>query len=205
MDKPNLRQIMHPAETVFESFVRPAPLPESALVCYSYDSETFEFVGITWGDESPREPGEVLWPAHTVQISPPNSLPLGQAWVWKETNWVIEEDHRGTVLFDSTGVRHIVDGLGPIPEGLTLEDPRVLLESMDFFIKKYAFRAAMDKAGYHDNYIESRVTEHTIRFWWEETRELNWLEENTQVFLNILGIDSSKIEAIWQAAKDYRA
>lgn len=60
---------------------------------YNYSRETFEFLGISTADESPREPGVFHIPAFATNIKPP-SVSENQAAVFNKENWIIKDDYR---------------------------------------------------------------------------------------------------------------
>lgn len=224
MAKMNLRKIMY-APAIPER----EPLTPEQLVCYSYHPETFGFLAATQGDESPREPGVILWPAHTT-TTPPLEHKEGYVPCWFGDHWEYKEDHRGEVWYTPNNEQVIIGGLGTIPPELVREDVTDLLESwdnqaiaermaaeqkathqrwldsldpMDFPVPKYIFRIAMANAGYGDEFIADRIKGTESRFWYEETNNLNWMTEKTQLFLQTLELKESRLLAVWDVAKNY--
>lgn len=97
---------------------------------YQAHPETFEFLYETAAAESPLEPGIFLIPAGAYEDPPPPAKD-GCAIVRTATGWEYVEDHRMDVLYDANGVEHDFEsvsskynGLGPIPEWLSVEPPQ---------------------------------------------------------------------------------
>ncbi len=208
-----------------------APLSQEALKCYATDLVTGEYKGITYADESPREPGVILVPAGAIFSPPPHNLLPGLVWCWDGTMWVEIEDHRGEVWFDIEGGRHEILSIGWIDPKWTQTDvadqlaymneemaiaeaiaerKRLAAEAeanrdpMDFIVANHALRAVMSRAGFADDYIDGRVSQHEIRFWWRTNPSLYWFDDMTQAVLRQCSeISSNRWKELFRAAKDY--
>lgn len=55
---------------------------------YSYDPHTREYTGPSIADDNPEEPGEVLAPAFSTDVVPPNA-PSGFAAFWRDDHWEV--------------------------------------------------------------------------------------------------------------------
>lgn len=81
------------------------------------------YVGLAIADASPLEPGVWLIPALCVEQEPP-SAPEGQAARWDGLNWKLIDCYRGLTAYNTTTREPLViDRVGPLPAGYTLEAP----------------------------------------------------------------------------------
>lgn len=90
---------------------------------YNYHPGTGEFTGTTLADESPREPGVFLLPAHATRVAPP--IPSdGHVMVFAGGQWGEVLDCRGQTWWDDTGKPVTIGFLGdPIERGLSPSAP----------------------------------------------------------------------------------
>lgn len=81
------------------------------------------YVGQAFAEASPLEPGVWLIPACCVEQEPPTT-PEGQAALWDGQAWQLIDCNRGLTAY-STATREpvVIDRLGPLPTGYTLEPP----------------------------------------------------------------------------------
>lgn len=97
---------------------------EAPVVC-NVSPSTGEFIGIGLADPSPLEPGVWLIPAHSYQVSPPETdagfaaVAMLNGAMWKQI-----PDHRGTTVYSTeTGETQVWDALGDLPHTVTLQAP----------------------------------------------------------------------------------
>jgi len=92
---------------------------------FDYDCVTGEYIPTgkpVYATKSPRD-GEWLTPAWATMKRPPDAIP-GYAMCFRGGDWVQIEDHRGEVAYKKADAGQVViDGLGHIPEELTLLEP----------------------------------------------------------------------------------
>ena len=91
---------------------------------YNYDPETGEYMGVGQADESPREPGAYLIPAHATEKEPPAGK-TDHARVFRDDAWVLIEDHRGETRYDTDGNAVEIKAIGPVDPALTQEPPAI--------------------------------------------------------------------------------
>lgn len=89
------------------------------LTVYDYDPQTGEFAG------------SFIWkclkgtglPAHATTLEPPK-FGYGKNVRFKNGGWEVVDDHRGKVMHSTTTLESfVIDKIGAIPDGFTLEDP----------------------------------------------------------------------------------
>ena len=86
---------------------------------YNYNPDTGEYLGPETAHESPLEPGVYLLPAHSTETAPPEAGEH-QAAVYRNGAWLLTDDHRGEVWYDTaTQERHEIKTLGIVPETWT--------------------------------------------------------------------------------------
>jgi hypothetical protein len=98
------------------------------MVIYHYD-RSGEFLMAGEAKPSPADgtnpdgsPKAWLIPMNATSIQPPK-LGLGEAALFDEEkkSWYVMEDHRGKAVWSTTDMRaHLMEVLGPVPEGYTL-------------------------------------------------------------------------------------
>jgi hypothetical protein len=90
---------------------------------YLYDPITREFLREEGALASPLEPGVFPLPANMTRTPPPAAMPQKRA-VWNGKDWVMVEDHRGTIVYNKTTLEvSIMSSLGPIPASVTSVAP----------------------------------------------------------------------------------
>ena len=90
---------------------------------HSYHPRTGEYLGEIDAPENPRAPGQYLAPAFCATDNPPE-IPEGSAAVWRDGQWVILADNRGTEYWLPDGSRHVIEDLGEsVPAGALLVAP----------------------------------------------------------------------------------
>ena len=90
---------------------------------YNYNPDTGEYLGLETAHESPMEPGVYLLPAHSTETAPPEAGEH-QAAVYRNGAWLLTDDHRGEVWYDTaTQERHEIKNLGVVPETWTQSEP----------------------------------------------------------------------------------
>ncbi len=94
---------------------------------YNYHSNTKEFIGESYAQLDPLETelqnkNIYLTPKYATTENPP-IVKVEEVAVF-ENGWVIKEDHRGKTVFDTaTAEPMVIDQIGPMPVGFTLEIP----------------------------------------------------------------------------------
>jgi hypothetical protein len=76
---------------------------------YTYDPETLELTGTYAAQESPNEPGAYIIPTHSTGLKPPKAVE-GFAIIFKDRNWTLTADTRGT-WYDEELLPHEVTSL----------------------------------------------------------------------------------------------
>ena len=115
------------------------------LTRYVYDARNGSYVGIMQAHPDPMNPGEWLEPAFTTAIAPPDA-PAGEAPVFVNGGWVLEQDARGQIWFK--GVEPVlVDFLGdPTGQELT-KDPVLPPAPPPSSCSKLGLKRAFDERG----------------------------------------------------------
>ncbi|MCK1791629.1 phage tail protein [Pseudomonas violetae] len=81
------------------------------------------YVGETVADASPLEPGVWLIPARCVEAKPP-VIPERKAALWDGERWQLIDSYQGLTAYNTqTRASIVVDRLGALPAGYTLEVP----------------------------------------------------------------------------------
>lgn len=95
---------------------------------YNYHSTTKEFLRESFAQLDPLE-SELqnkdiyLIPKYATTEEPPITK-VEEVTVFENESWSIEEDHRGKTMFDTTTAESmVIDQIGPMPDGFTLEAP----------------------------------------------------------------------------------
>lgn len=90
---------------------------------YNYNPVTKELVSITDARKSPLEEGVYLVPANATTVEPPETE-KGTVPVWNGETWILVEDNRGTVVYNTeTKEPSPVGYLGKIAAGYTAKVP----------------------------------------------------------------------------------
>ena len=94
----------------------------NAPLIYLAAPTTSEFIGTSFADPDPLNPGSWLLPAHAYLEAPP-ATPAGSVAVRRDDGWELTTDYRGTVFSTANGepTQHVQ--LGALPDGFTV-DPR---------------------------------------------------------------------------------
>ena len=98
------------------------------MIIYHYDRITKEFLGSSEARLDPKETeiqGKEVYliPTYTTIIEP-LTLDIDEVAVFESDNWVAKEDHRGKTVFDiATAEDMVINQIGPMPDGFTLEIP----------------------------------------------------------------------------------
>ncbi len=98
------------------------------MIVYHYDRVTKEFSGPSEARLDPKETkmqGKEVYliPTYTTIIEP-LTLDIDEVAVFESDNWVAKEDHRGKTVFDITTTEPmVINQIGPMPDGFTLEIP----------------------------------------------------------------------------------
>jgi hypothetical protein len=90
---------------------------------YHYSPITGENTGSSAADRSPLEEGVWLLPANATFAEPPEAPPGHRAVFSESEGWELREDLRGTIVWFADGTSKIVDQLGPLPAGASIEPP----------------------------------------------------------------------------------
>lgn len=87
--------------------------------CYYYDPNIGEYTG--WSDEYINI--GVSMPGHSTDIDPGDEV-AGQVAVFKNGAWGQEEDHRGEIVYSTTGgMPFTINYIGPVRDGYTTTMP----------------------------------------------------------------------------------
>ena len=82
------------------------------------------YVGPVEAEESPMEPGVYLIPGGCVQMPPPTDIPPFKAACWNGSCWQLLDYFDGLIVYNtSTGEPLTLTGVGPIPNGYTVQRP----------------------------------------------------------------------------------
>ena len=92
------------------------------MIAYIYDEITKEFLYEVQVEESPLEQGVILMPPNAT-LEPLNENKENYAQIFNGTNWVYVEDYRGQTVWKSYSENMVIEELGAIPEGWSLEQP----------------------------------------------------------------------------------
>lgn len=93
------------------------------IYLYHYDDTGINTGVVTVARMSPKEPDVPLIPRNTTTKKPP-SAGAGQAAVFADGAWALQEDHRGeTVYSTDDGSEFKIQEIGPVPAGYT-DQPR---------------------------------------------------------------------------------
>ena len=139
---------------------------------YHYDKQTRAYVGEDLADPNPLEEGEFLIPACATPIKPPE-VETDQVAVFLDGGgWTIKSDHRGKKYWLSDGTLAVMNEIGPLPNGATLEEPmasrvqkveiarRMLYrEKVDPLINEALIKKAMADDYMHDQLMTEAVEE----------------------------------------------
>lgn len=82
---------------------------------YHYDGETGEYLDASEARVDPID-GNPLVPAHATTDDPPTAG-SNQAAVYRNGNWSLVADYRGTIYWTPGGEKHEIDALGVTPPG----------------------------------------------------------------------------------------
>lgn len=81
------------------------------------------YIGEAVADASPLEPGVWLIPAHCVEVKPP-VIPERKAALWDGERWQLIDSYQGLTAYNTqTRAPIVVDRLGSLPAGYTMEVP----------------------------------------------------------------------------------
>ena len=90
---------------------------------YHYNQNTGELTGQTNARPDPLEPGRWLIPKHATTIAPP-TIGENEVAVFASGAWTLQPDYRTTPVWDTATAEPVqMDGIGPLPDGLTLIEP----------------------------------------------------------------------------------
>jgi hypothetical protein len=107
---------------------------------YKYKNDTKELLGYI---EAYLDELETIAQGKEVYVMPPNTTEVepfqpreGYAVVFNEDKWEEVEDNRGLKVYNKKGEEYIIEELGAIPSGYSLEKPVTLKESKDEKLKE---------------------------------------------------------------------
>lgn len=92
------------------------------MIAYIYDEITKEFLYEVQVEESPLEQGVILMPPNAT-LEPLNENKENYTQIFDGTKWVYIEDYRGQTIWKSYSENMVIEELGAIPEGWSLEQP----------------------------------------------------------------------------------
>lgn len=135
---------------------------------YKYDNKTKEYIGTIPAMLDPLESklqkkDIYLLPANATFTAPPE-LKKGKTYVWDNEKWKEIEDHRGETYWmpgNSVGTPgHVMNELGPLPDGATITAPEWTLPELKEFKKAEvnAWTAAKITGGFTSEATGETVT-----------------------------------------------
>jgi hypothetical protein len=90
---------------------------------YHYHPLTAEYLGQGKADPDPLVKGNWLIPAHAVTDAPPTPG-KNQAVLYQNGSWILVEDHRGQVVWDTRDrTETVISSPGPMPDNCTTVPP----------------------------------------------------------------------------------
>jgi hypothetical protein len=92
------------------------------MIAYIYDENTKEFLYEVQVEESPLEAGVILMPPNAT-LEPIGEDKENFAQIFNGSAWEYVEDYRGKTVWKSYKENMIIEELGAIPEGYSLEQP----------------------------------------------------------------------------------
>lgn len=93
------------------------------MIAYIYDENTKEFLYKVQVEESPLEAGVILMPPNATLVEI-NETKENYAQIFNGYEWEYIEDYRGKIVWKSYSESMEIEGLGAIPEGYSLEQPK---------------------------------------------------------------------------------
>lgn len=97
------------------------------ILCYYYDHVTGEYLGLS--DE--YVPVGVSLPGDCTTVKPVDDVP-GKVSLWDGNEWSPHSDNRGKTVYDTvTGASSVVNYIGEIAEGFTLDAPVTAFDKWD--------------------------------------------------------------------------
>lgn len=109
---------------------------------YIYDELTKEFLFVDIVEESPLEKDVILMPPNATLI-PVNEMLDGYAQVFNGEGWEYVEDHRNQTVWKSYDEDMIIEELGAIPDGWSLERPEQTAEMKKVQFNKDFFKTSL--------------------------------------------------------------
>lgn len=92
---------------------------DQTIKIFNFRADTQEFIG----SSDAYIPAHTGLPAYSTTVSPPD-IPEGNAAIFDGSEWRLEEDHRGKVVYlTATGEGVEIVELGPLPDGVTMIAP----------------------------------------------------------------------------------
>lgn len=111
---------------------------------YHYHPQTGELYAEGMADESFREPGVFIVPAHATDLTPPEAKE-GFAVAWDGKGWTHVADHRGLMVFcTKSAMVGEISTIGPIPADYTTEIP--LTDQSDWDGEKWVHNVTSERA-----------------------------------------------------------
>jgi hypothetical protein len=92
------------------------------MIAYVYDENTKEFLHEVQVEESPLETGVILMPPNAT-LQALNEAKENYTQIFNGTEWNYIEDYRGKIIWKSYKESMVVEEIGAIPEGWSLEQP----------------------------------------------------------------------------------
>jgi hypothetical protein len=110
------------------------------MILYKYKNDTKELLGYL---EAYLDELETIAQGKEVYVMPPNTTTIepfkpreGYTVVFKEDKWEEIEDNRGLKVYNKKGEELVIEELGAIPTGYSMEKPLTLKESKDEKLKE---------------------------------------------------------------------
>ena len=149
---------------------------------YNFNQENKEYIGAEEAFldplESEKQGKEIyLLPANATFIKPPETKE-GFAIVWNGEMWEYIEDNRGITVWKSYNESMVIKELGAIPEGWSVEQPKIVPTTEDI-LQGYedAVQAHLDKTaqsrGYDNTYTCLSYLSSTDETWHREANAFN--------------------------------
>lgn len=100
------------------------------MIVYQYDEKTKVYVSNMRAQESPREPGKYLMPANATNLPPPQTE-KNECAVWKNGEWEVKPDFRGTIYYLADGTEHTIDAIDVVPQENALFEKPIIPPTME--------------------------------------------------------------------------
>lgn len=166
----------------------------NTLTVFSYDEKTGAYTGETTAQRDPMNEGAYLMPPNSTRVPPPK-CENGYAPVFRNGQWRIVPDMRGTKYYNAEGKEFTIKEPGiVIPAGCTREKPE---QKMD--LKSYTQMLLTEKAQEKDYDTDTDVLTYrnsSNKEWAKEAKIFSdWRDKVWKEYYEIKGkVDSGEME-----------